>query len=888
MTVDIRCVVSCSLGEVISGNVNDEYVQGTGLIKCTGSIVINDIITPAVGTAVTISYTKSGVTRQLPRKLRVLSSFADPFRRTTSVELGCKLTYLADKKDKVNWDAFKDPNNTYTQEDAAIITIPIQAYLVAAECLYQLGIGGSVGLSNTFSIAKFDLSPGYVQVLGDLLVSESLCGYLDANEQLQVFPLYASGGTGPVIDASNLIDIAKIGVGQLPGEAVTVSYSTLKLKGAVQQTAPQDWDLQETAKSYTVPIGYTSPTNGISQTALFPILEKNKILTRYFNLVTSTGETLRLVRDKTTTYETGAAAIIGNGFSNYLSYGRAVYNVPVTKTTIESFQYDDKGNEIYHETAVSGDFAFIVGALGLTLAFSSTDVVLLTLGGDFELERTIIETITVGETQQVTTTEYGPWFKSLYGQQGVASANASLTSASGVAAFINKVANAGLVLANKDITVVRRIKPVSIPTQAEINNAANAKGGDPNNGYRTESTSELELALGSPYAQRRIELSMPYAPDDHFYKAGATYYSTPSDAPQKAKLFGICQNALLMGNRNGMNVQMAPELLPTAPFSPFMLTANGVTGMYRTNGTSWTFDANGMVVSTDGLFVGGVGGSGIRWFPVAPGITTLPTTPAVVDGQMTVTAVVPTANVTDLVAGTTRVGVSVTRYPYATQALSLVNVTLHSRLAFRLLPPPPAIVSGVVSPVLGNTAVTPTTVATNDGWSLVFDATADDSFTLTGAFGFVFTLNQVPYTACYVVSNEYITFGDGSTDYSGLNATGPALPKLHLGSDDFSYQRVYTKPEDDRYRIRWEGRSSTGGGPSNRFVEVIFYAPLPNNTQLIEVRSGDIAGSTSGPFMLATATTALATGTFDANSSWVFEGNADGTTWTLHDASHVE
>ena len=41
MAVDIRCVVSCSLGTPISGSVNDEYVQGTGLIKTTGSVVIN-------------------------------------------------------------------------------------------------------------------------------------------------------------------------------------------------------------------------------------------------------------------------------------------------------------------------------------------------------------------------------------------------------------------------------------------------------------------------------------------------------------------------------------------------------------------------------------------------------------------------------------------------------------------------------------------------------------------------------------------------------------------------------------------------------------------------------------------------------------------------------
>ena len=76
MAIDIRATVSCSVGgtdvTLISASISDDYVQGTGLIKCKGSCEISGVITPAVGTAVTFSYTKSGVTRRIPRKLRVL------------------------------------------------------------------------------------------------------------------------------------------------------------------------------------------------------------------------------------------------------------------------------------------------------------------------------------------------------------------------------------------------------------------------------------------------------------------------------------------------------------------------------------------------------------------------------------------------------------------------------------------------------------------------------------------------------------------------------------------------------------------------------------------------------------------------------------------------
>ena len=631
MAVDIRCVVSCSLGTPISGSINDEYVQGTGLIKCSGSVVINDVITPAIGTAVTVSYTKGGVTRQIPRKLRVLSSFADPFRGTTAVELGCKLTYLQDLRERINWTAFDDPDNTLTTADAEIITLPIAAASVAGKCLVELGItSNGLGLSNYFSIASFDLSAGYVSVLSDLLVSESRCGYLDANEVLQVFSLDQKGGTGPVFDATQLVDISKIGVGQLPGEAVTVSYSTLKLKGEVQQTRPEQWDRQVSNNTSKAVIQYTLPGTTTSVRKTYNISTTEDTVTNYIELLKPDGETLRLVGSRVTTTTTGSASLVANIYSQYLSAGIPANNVSVSKTTTETFQYDEQGNVVRREVYTVGALPFASGALNVPVTFANGSSVSINFSTQVELERLVEDTITVGNVQQVTTTLYTPWWSSQNGQQGIAESRGSLLTSSDVVLYINAVVAAGLQPADSEIRTVSTIKPVSVPTTAEVNNQAAAKGGNPNNGYRVESTSQLALAVGSASAQRRIELSMPHAPDDRFYKVGSTYGSYPSDAPQKAAQYGRVQNRLLLGNRNGMNIQLAPELMPTAPFAPFMLQAKGVTALYRTNGTSWTFDAQGMVVSTDALFWGGVGGTfASRWFPVAPGITSLPTTPEI-------------------------------------------------------------------------------------------------------------------------------------------------------------------------------------------------------------------------------------------------------------------
>jgi hypothetical protein len=212
------------------------------------------------------------------------------------------------------------------------------------------------------------------------------------------------------------------------------------------------------------------------------------------------------------------------------------------------------------------------------------------------------------------------------------------------------------------------------PPAAERTNAAYAKDGDPNNGWRTESKAELELALGSATAQRRIEFSMPYAPDDIFSgPSGGPFTAAPSDAPAKANRYGRVQNRLLLGNRSGVNLQVAPERMPVAPFEPIYLQANGLTALYRVNGSQWAFDSSGIVCSTDALFWGAVGGTGTFWFPVAPGITTLPTTPPIVDGEMNATTVVLPYNETAIYDGRIRIGSVVRKFDYALELLTEVE-----------------------------------------------------------------------------------------------------------------------------------------------------------------------------------------------------------------------
>lgn len=651
MTVDIRATVTSSLGVVVSGNVSDDYVQGSGLIRCTGTLVVKGLIKPNIGTSVTISYSKAAGGGTIPRNLLVLSSFADPFRNTTTVELGCKFTYMADKKEAIDWTAFDDENTTMTPQDAQVVTVPITAQSVAEKCIAEIGITGTVSLTNKFSIERFDFSPGYVQVLSDLLVSESFCGYLNENGALQVFSLNVTQGTGPLLETNRIIDISKIGVGQLPGEAVVVSYTTLKLKKDVNTSniAGAPWETLTTNVIYsidvpynktfvgstTLPGGITSTTTIVeAATATYNINEKTVTTNQYKNVTLNDGSRARQIISRETTLTTESATVAGALITDYLSNGINFFSQPITRKTYEKFSYDDDGNEVYYSRYVKGSLGFLSGALNVPYVFpgagagGSTDFLNVPWGYEVSLEAEERFTYIASSFQQENVVTYAPWFTTLQGQQAIARAFPSFTSSQEVTNFLNIISDVGgqwvgmgslsqdgysgaygLPVVDNRVEITTKRSPQIAPGQADVNNAANANGGNANLGYRTESKSDLALALGSAEAQRRIEFSLPYAPDDTFIKnQNGSYTTVPSDAEQKAQLYGQVQNRILLGARNGMNIQTSPELLPQTPYSPFVVSAAGVGGAYLTNGTTWTFDGNGIVGSTDGLLLGGVGG----------------------------------------------------------------------------------------------------------------------------------------------------------------------------------------------------------------------------------------------------------------------------------------
>ena len=703
MPIDIRAAVSCSLGPVISGGVDEDSVIQAGLLRTTGSVLISGLITPAIGTAVTVSYARAGVSWQIDRSLRVLSSFADPLKRTTSVKLGCKLTYLQDLREPINWTALDDPSNTLTAEDARIITLPIRAQAIAQQCLAKLGITGSFSLSNSFSIASFDLSAGYVDVLGRLLESECLCGWLDASEVLQVVNLDQAGGTGPVIDSSQLIELSEIGSGQLPGEAVTVSYSTLKLKSNVPVTEDsvkvRNWERSDSV-GFPVLVSIADPkSSGEAQFFYYSYIPRT-ITVSYYDLwdrlVSRTTETYTILAEVAPSFVAHLGGMNGNAICKTISITSIDYSIPAG-----SRPKPDNYDKVKRETQVNYEpYVKLIGSTEIYSAFGEADIAFnwnnnpanLFLASRTEVINEVVKDGLGADISKTITHNWQAYGYTQRGQQQISAvlSNVELFSGSGASIISSGVAEAIIASSAQQLVYQGFSEDIQIGREANLQrrpNAADRINADLG-GRTVESSSELSLAMGSATAQRRIEFSLPLAPDDTFTKVGGTYTSTPSDAPQKAQRYGLVQNRLLLGNRNGVGVQAAPNVLPATPFAPFVIRSGGVSALYRTNGLSWTFDARGIVLSCDALLWGGVGGSGPIWFPVAPGITTLPAAPAtttvnIVDGsgnvissyqQMAVSAVVPVWNETRKFTGRLGLRARVTSLPYPLQVIKSSSI----------------------------------------------------------------------------------------------------------------------------------------------------------------------------------------------------------------------
>ena len=168
--IDSRAVITCNLGEVISGGVSDSYLQNSGLVFTRGQLTLAGISTPAIGSDVEISYQMNdGASGSIPRSLVVLSAFADPFRGTTEVSVGCKLTYLDGVMPVPSLEngeaAYVGPRQLECLNGlpSSAFAPPIFASQLYSYCINKLGLTSGFAngnLTGTYMMEKYDLTQG--------------------------------------------------------------------------------------------------------------------------------------------------------------------------------------------------------------------------------------------------------------------------------------------------------------------------------------------------------------------------------------------------------------------------------------------------------------------------------------------------------------------------------------------------------------------------------------------------------------------------------------------------------------------------------------------------------------------------------------------------------
>jgi hypothetical protein len=680
----VRARVYCNLGTVISGQFGDDYIQESGLSRTRGSVLLDGILTPNVGTKVEFAYEKYGLIARIPRTFRVLSSFSDPFSRTTKVSIGCLLSYLREaqvtpskpsKEERQDADGYRikgsadpDGGGSIPENERRVLGSHITAKFIVNTLLDELGVAhGSINLTNKFLADEEIVRGPFLDKVSDLIEAEGLYGYLSPDESLKVIDLKNPGGTlGPVIRTEHLLGVDRIGSGEQPGEEVAVKFTTTRLNSvSAQALAASDEEASSgNGLSGPTPFQPTPEFMGNEQeppaTKLFGIGvigvgqdgSPKEETTQSINWEMSTSESLestitvarkskvkdeppeeqsfagltwsrtytfykqlngksvpdwRRTFDKTFMAEAATNIVQQRWEAGFISANPSLFTVTTTV-----YYYDELGNETSVLVTKQEPEAVIFGRSNIPAAQKKGKTYTLVSINETQLHTTSIE---IRETRTAKTDE-GAWQQTfrqewtlrmftLQGQIAILKdprASARL-SASYLAALFRKYLNGGLVQTARDVETNFVSQSTS---QERPSGPGNRTAGyaAPKKGPEVDTVKTSLPSSNVVDASRSIELELPATPDDVLTSGGTVI---KSDAEEKAKNYGRTQNRLKAGHRGGFNIKIPPELAPDRPFSPIYLQAAGLTGQYRTNGQSWTFDANGLVVSIDCLFWGGAG-----------------------------------------------------------------------------------------------------------------------------------------------------------------------------------------------------------------------------------------------------------------------------------------
>jgi hypothetical protein len=138
---------------------------------------------------------------------------------------------------------------------------------------------------------------------------------------------------------------------------------------------------------------------------------------------------------------------------------------------------------------------------------------------------------------------------------------------------------------------------------------------------------------GGPGSTVQSTFDMPFAPDDYFIFEDGERVLVPGSADDAAECFGRTEAALDAGHAFGHNIVTGWNEIPTLDLSPVYIRQAGLEVAFLTDSTSYAWDGQGMVVSSDLMLLGVTG-----WYGSAAPATSWAQLPVAVAGLRQVTA----------------------------------------------------------------------------------------------------------------------------------------------------------------------------------------------------------------------------------------------------------
>lgn len=625
-----------------------------------------------------------GKLTRLPRRLRVIKADSDPINNQTTLTVGCLLTLKWDFVQPAVFAAANDPpwSNVDTAAGSSPIVSFLSGVL--AFCLSNCSITQAASnptINGVKAVDKIDVSNGYLNIASTIIAEAGMYGFIDADEKLRLRQLLAPTTKGPLLTVNDTITNETIG-NPAPPERITISFGQAVLPtiegnsnykpdnptnkpykwppyGPPDPNDPpydpkrdplQGWTFQQTiSPAETFVVEYRKNLNGVYQTRSDQVkfASISEVLTQYqtLNYTDKDGkeQSQDVVATTVSTTTTCVGAANPTRWKSKLEAGSPAYpGVELIKRTESFNKYiitEDGPIEVEVSTYEYEPRIAFAGGLAIE-NYKNID-----LGTGIVLVRkTIVEKQQNKEADLTLqfTTVYQAWGATAGGKTAASVIMNGLkraedaTRISGTYALVDRMTALICNGTEKVVNIGRGTAP-ALPSKLRqqndrlygVQNDLNVNGGwdksDLKEGEKSQSQI-ITLLYGSDWTLKTERYEMQYCPDSYIATAvdsgdngtGLKYFHVPSGS--FAYFYGKVVYFILSGMAHGKSITTELRNLPSEPMGTIYLETAGTVGRFRANGTTFAWDAQGLIAGCDAMLDGGAGkltgASGVDWFPL--------------------------------------------------------------------------------------------------------------------------------------------------------------------------------------------------------------------------------------------------------------------------------